>query len=96
MDAFFPITTATTTIIAVTGFQTKDDESRRIFNGLIEKYDTYIMPGSKPGFYRVSHMGLQTEEDLTLLAERIYQTEITWKRLQGRRYYKKDFRRNSC
>ena len=66
---------AETPSYAVTGFQTKDDESRRIFNGLIEKYDTYIMPGSKPGFYRVSHMGLQTDEDLTSLAARIHELE---------------------
>ncbi len=57
--------------MAVTGFQTKDTSDRRVFKGLIEKYDTYIMPGSVPGFYRVSHMGLQTEEDLNQLAEHI-------------------------
>lgn len=57
--------------MAVTGFQTKDTTDRRVFNGLIEKYDTYIMPGSVPGFYRVSHMGLQTDWELDQLAERI-------------------------
>lgn len=57
--------------VAVTGFQTKDTAERKVFKGLIEKYDTYIMPGSLPGFYRVSHMGLQSDEDLDLLAERI-------------------------
>ena len=57
--------------VAVTGFQTKDTVERKVFKGLIEKYDTYIMPGSVPGFYRVSHMGLQSDEDLSLLAERI-------------------------
>lgn len=60
---------------AVTGFQTMDDESRKIFNGLIEKYDTYIMPGSIPGFYRVSHMGLQSDKELTELAEHIHEFE---------------------
>lgn len=60
---------------AVTGFQTGDDESRKVFNGLIGKYDTYIMPGSNPGFYRVSHMGLQTDEELARLAERIHEFE---------------------
>ena len=40
-----------------------------------EKYDTYIMPGSVPGFYRVSHMGLQTKEELDLLASRIHELE---------------------
>ena len=60
---------------AITGFQTSDTAERRIFKGLIEKYDTYIMPGGKPGFYRVSHMGLQTDEELRLLAERIHEFE---------------------
>ena len=56
---------------AITGFQTNDDETRKVFKGLIEKYDTYIMPGAKPGFYRVSHMGIQTENDLMALAAHI-------------------------
>lgn len=59
---------------AVTGFQTSDKE-RRVFRGLIEKYETYIMPGSVPGFYRVSHMGLQSDAELRLLAERIREFE---------------------
>lgn len=61
---------------AVTGFQTQDTAERRVFKGLIEKYDTYIMPGSIPGFYRVSHMGLQTDEELTELANRIHELEV--------------------
>lgn len=61
--------------MAVTGFQTKDTPERKIFKGLIAKYDTYIMPGSVPGFYRVSHMGLQTNEELYLLAQRIHELE---------------------
>lgn len=60
---------------AITGFQTTDME-RKIFKGLISQYETYIMPGSKPGFYRVSHMGLQTDNELHILAERIHQLEI--------------------
>lgn len=60
---------------AVTGFQTSDDASRKVFKGLIEKYDTYIMPGSLPGFYRVSHMGLQSDGELTALAEHIHEFE---------------------
>lgn len=60
---------------AITGFQTKDNESRKVFKGLMEKYDTYIMPGSIPGFYRVSHMGLQSDEDLRVLAQRIHEFE---------------------
>lgn len=59
---------------AVTGFQTKD-QNRTVFRGLIDQYETFLMPGSVPGFYRVSHMGLQTDEDLRLLAERIHQFE---------------------
>ena len=61
--------------MAVTGFQTKDTNERKVFKGLIEKYDTYIMPGSIPGFYRVSHMGLQTDKELEELAARIYEFE---------------------
>ena len=60
---------------AITGFQTKDTADRVIFKGLIEKYDTYIMPGGIPGFYRVSHMGLQSDEDLDRLAARIAEFE---------------------
>lgn len=66
---------AETPSYAITGFQTGDDERRVIFNGLMSKYDTFIMPGSKPGFYRVSHMGLQADEDLVLLADRIHEFE---------------------
>ena len=46
-----------------------------IFKGLIKKYETFIMPGNVPGLYRISHMGLQTDEDLVLLAERIRECE---------------------
>ncbi len=60
---------------AITGFQTRDTAERKIFKGLMEKYDTYIMPGGKPGFYRVSHMGLQTDLELEELAERIHEFE---------------------
>ena len=60
---------------AITGFQTNDTAERKIFKGLIEKYDTYIMPGGKPGFYRVSHMGLQTDKELEELADRIHEFE---------------------
>ena len=60
---------------AVTGFQTGDTAERKVFNGLIGKYDTYIMPGGRPGFYRVSHMGLQTDEELEQLAARIHELE---------------------
>lgn len=66
---------ADTPSMAVTGFQTKDTAERKVFKGLIAKYDSYIMPGSVPGFYRVSHMGLQTDEELDLLAQRIHELE---------------------
>lgn len=60
---------------AITAIQTKDTAGRRIFRGLIERYETFIMPGSLPGFYRISHMGLQTDEELRTLAERIHLIE---------------------
>ena len=62
---------------AITGFQTKDTAERVIFKGLIDKYDTYIMPGGIPGFYRVSHMGLQSDDELDQLAAAIYEFEQT-------------------
>jgi aspartate aminotransferase-like enzyme len=61
---------------AITGFQTNDTVERKIFNGLISQYDTFIMPGSVPGFYRVSHMGLQDEDELRELAKRINDLNI--------------------
>lgn len=61
--------------VAVTGFQTHEKENRKVFRELIAKYDTYIMPCAQPGFYRVSHMGLQTAEELRLLAARIHELE---------------------
>lgn len=66
---------AETPSAAVTGFQTNEKTERAVFKGLIEKYDTYIMPCGKPGFYRVSHMGLQSDEELRQLAERIHEFE---------------------
>ena len=60
---------------AITGFQTRDTAERKIFRGLIDHYNTFIMPGGKPGFYRVSHMGLQTDGQLRELAQRIRQFE---------------------
>ena len=61
---------------AITGFQTNEKTTRAIFEGLMEKYDTYIMPGSRPGFYRVSHMGLQSDEELIELAAQIHEFEL--------------------
>lgn len=68
---------AETPSYAITGFQTEDTAERIIFKGLIDKYDTYIMPGGVPGFYRVSHMGLQSDEDLDRLAAAIHEFEQT-------------------
>lgn len=62
---------------AITGFQTKDTADRIIFKGLIDKYDTFIMPGGRAGFYRVSHMGLQSDEELDRLAAAIHEFEQT-------------------
>lgn len=56
---------------AITGFQTHEKTDKYIFRRLIEECDTYIMPGSIPGFYRVSHMGLQSDKELRTLAENI-------------------------
>ena len=61
---------------AITAIQTGDTEKRKIFRGLIEKYQTYIMPGGIPGHYRISHMGLQSDEELKQLAARIKEFEI--------------------
>ncbi|BEH00123.1 pyridoxal-phosphate-dependent aminotransferase family protein [Bacteroides sedimenti] len=41
-----------------------------LFNELL-KENIYIMPGSTPGFFRVSHLGLQSEEDIDYLVSRI-------------------------
>lgn len=60
---------------AITAIQTADTEQRLIFRGLIDKYDTFIMPGGKPGFYRISHMGLSTDRELIELAARIHEFE---------------------
>jgi len=67
---------AETPSMAVTGFQTSDTAERKVFKGLIEKYNTYIMPGAVPGFYRVSHMGLQRDAELDQLAQRISELEL--------------------
>lgn len=36
----------------------------------------YIMPCGTPGFFRVNHMGIQSEEDLLRLAEAIHQSSL--------------------
>ena len=64
---------------AITGFQTADNQERLIFKELL-KEGISIMPGSIPGFYRVSHMGLQSEEELDYLAGRIHEIEKSIKK----------------
>ncbi len=41
----------------------------------LQKKDIFIMPCGKPDFFRVSHMGLQTNEDLDNLAAAIHEIE---------------------
>ena len=60
---------------AITAIRTSDTDERRIFRGLIDKYGTYIMPGSVSGFYRISHMGLSTDKELKDLATQIHELE---------------------
>lgn len=60
---------------AITSIQTSDGPERRIFRGLIDKYQTYIMPGGKDGYYRISHMGCQSDEELKELAAHIHELE---------------------
>lgn len=56
---------------AITGFQVEGDADA-IVRGLIEKYDTFIMPGARKGFFRVSHMGIASDADLEALANQIH------------------------
>ncbi|MCQ2250765.1 MAG: aminotransferase class V-fold PLP-dependent enzyme [Bacteroidales bacterium] len=41
----------------------------------LQKKDIFIMPCGKPNFFRVSHMGLQTNDDLDNLAAAIHEIE---------------------
>ena len=59
---------------AITGFYVNRN-SDKIFRALIEEKDIFIMPGSVPGFFRVSHMGEQSLEDLLELALTIKEIE---------------------
>ena len=45
-----------------------------LFNELL-KQDIYIMPGGTPHYFRVSHLGVQSKEDLDELAARIKEIE---------------------
>lgn len=59
---------------AITGFYVNRN-SDKIFRALIEEKDIFIMPGSVPGFFRISHMGEQSLEDLLELALTIKEIE---------------------
>lgn len=59
---------------AITGFFVHAD-SHALCNYLQENYDTFVMPNAVKGFIRVSHMGLQTEDDLDRLAAAIHEFE---------------------
>ena len=39
------------------------------------KQEIFIMPGGTPNYFRVSHLGVQTNEDLDDLARRIKEIE---------------------
>ncbi len=60
---------------AITGFQVNGENKGKVFRRLIEDYDTFVMPGSVEGFLRVSHMGIQSKEDLDNLAHQIRDIE---------------------
>ncbi|WP_321436067.1 aminotransferase class V-fold PLP-dependent enzyme [uncultured Bacteroides sp.] len=53
----------------ITGFFVKRNGDI-LFNELL-KENIYIMPGSTPNFFRVSHLGLQSKEDIDNLVARI-------------------------
>lgn len=55
---------------AITGFFVNRNEDK-IFRSLVEEKEIYIMPGSRKGFFRISHMGVQTLQDLQDLRDMI-------------------------
>lgn len=59
---------------AITGFFV--ERNGDILFKEMQKKDIFIMPCGKPNFFRVSHMGLQTEHDLDILAEAIREIEM--------------------
>ncbi len=67
---------AQTPSCAITAIQTADTAERKIFRGLIDKYSTFIMPGGRPGHYRISHMGESSDEALVKLAAQIREFEL--------------------
>lgn len=59
----------------ITGFYVKRNGDK-IFE-MLAKQNIYIMPGSRPSFFRVSHLGVQTNEDLNELAIKIKEIETS-------------------
>ena len=59
---------------AITGFKVNNNLDK-IFRAMITRHDTFIMPGSIPGFFRVSHMGVASDDDLETLAKQIHEIE---------------------
>lgn len=57
----------------ITGFFVRKN-GNILFKELL-KQDIYIMPGGTPDYFRVSHLGVQTNEDLDDLARRIKEIE---------------------
>lgn len=57
----------------ITGFFVHRNQNI-LFDELL-KQDIFIMPGGTPGYFRVSHLGVQTEADLDDLARRIKEIE---------------------
>ena len=57
----------------ITGFFVRQNRDI-LFNELL-KQDIFIMPGGTPCYFRVSHLGVQSEEDLDDLAMRIQEIE---------------------
>lgn len=57
----------------ITGFFVRKN-GNILFKELL-KQDIYIMPGGTPDYFRVSHLGVQTNEDLDDLARRIKEVE---------------------
>lgn len=60
---------------AITGFQVNGLNKGNVFRALIDNYNTFVMPGGIEGFLRVSHMGIQSKEDLEELALQIHEIE---------------------
>jgi len=61
---------------AMTGFFVNHNGDK-VFRSLIENNDIYVMPNFMPNFFRVSHMGLQSWEDLDELANLIHDIELS-------------------